>query len=84
MAQSTGNLQDLFLNQVRKEKISVTIYLTNGYQYKGIIKSFDNFVILLESDSKQNLIYKHSISAILPAKAVNKMLGTEDQPIDFV
>ena len=56
MAQSTGNLQDLFLNQVRKEKISVTIYLTNGYQYKGLIKSFDNFVILLESDSKQNLI----------------------------
>ena len=84
MAQSTGNLQDLFLNQVRKEKISVTIYLTNGYQYKGLIKSFDNFVILLESDSKQNLIYKHSISAILPVKPVNKMLGTEEQPIDFV
>lgn len=84
MAQSTGNLQDLFLNQVRKEKIAVTIYLTNGYQYKGLIKSFDNFVILLESDSKQNLIYKHSISAILPSKPVNKMLGTEEQPIDFV
>ena len=84
MAQSTGNLQDLFLNQVRKEKISVTIYLTNGYQYKGLIKSFDNFVILLENDSKQNLIYKHSISAILPVKPVNKMLGTEEQPIDFV
>ncbi|MBE5812974.1 MAG: RNA chaperone Hfq [Clostridiales bacterium] len=84
MAQSTGNLQDLFLNQVRKEKTSVTIYLTNGYQYKGTIKSFDNFVILLESDSKQNLIYKHSISAIVPSKAVNKMLGTEEQPIDFV
>ena len=84
MAQSTGNLQDLFLNQVRKEKISVTIYLTNGYQYKGLIKSFDNFVILLESDSKQNLIYKHSISAILPVKPINKMLGTEEQPIDFV
>lgn len=84
MAQNTGNLQDLFLNQVRKEKIAVTIYLTNGYQYKGIIKSFDNFVILLESDSKQNLIYKHSISAILPVKPVNKMLGTEEQPIDFV
>ena len=84
MAQSTGNLQDLFLNQVRKEKKAVTIYLTNGYQYKGLIKSFDNFVILLESDSKQNLIYKHSISAILPSKPVNKMLGTEEQPIDFV
>lgn len=84
MAQSTGNLQDLFLNQTRKEKTPVTIYLTNGYQYKGLIKSFDNFVILLESDAKQNLIYKHSISAIVPAKAINKMLGTEEQPIDFV
>lgn len=84
MGQSTGSLQDLFLNQVRKEKNPVTIYLTNGYQYKGIIKSFDNFVVLLESESKQNLIYKHSISAIVPVKAVNKMLGTEEQPISFV
>jgi host factor-I protein len=84
MGQSTGSLQDLFLNQVRKEKNPVTIYLTNGYQYKGIIKSFDNFVVLLEGDSKQNLIYKHSISAIVPTKAVNRMLGTEDEPISFV
>lgn len=84
MAQNTGNLQDLFLNQARKEKVPVTIYLTNGYQYKGLIKSFDNFVILLETDSKQNLLYKHSISAILPVKQINKMLGTEEQPIDFV
>lgn len=84
MAQSTGNLQDLFLNQVRKEKNPVTIYLTNGYQHKGIIKSFDNFVILLENDSKQNLIYKHSISAVVPLRPVNKMLGTEEQPISFV
>lgn len=84
MAQNTGSLQDLFLNQVRKEKNTVTIYLTNGYQYKGLIKSFDNFVVLLESDSKQNLIYKHSISAIVPTKTVNKMLGTEEQPISFV
>lgn len=84
MAQNSGNLQDLFLNQVRKEKISVTIYLTNGYQYKGLIKSFDNFVILLEGDSKQKLIYKHSISAVIPSKPINKMLGTEEQPISFV
>lgn len=84
MAQSTGSLQDLFLNQVRKEKNPVTIYLTSGYQYKGLIKSFDSFVVLLESDSKQNLIYKHSISAIVPLKPVNKMLGTEEQPISFV
>jgi host factor-I protein len=84
MAQSTGSLQDLFLNQARKEKVPVTIYLTNGYQYKGTIKSFDNFVVLLEGDSKQNLIYKHSISTIVPAKPINKMLGTEEQPISFI
>jgi host factor-I protein len=84
MAQSTANLQDLFLNQVRKEKTLVTIYLTNGHQYKGLIKSFDNFVLLLENESKQNLIYKHSISAIVPSKPINKMLGTEEQPISFV
>ena len=84
MAQSSGSLKYLFLNKIRKEKTTVTIYLTNGYQYKGIIKSFDNFVVLLEADSKQNLIYKHSISAIVPVKPVNKMLGTEEQPISFV
>ena len=60
MAQSTGNLQDLFLNQVRKEKISVTIYLTNGYQYKGLIKSFDNFV----TDDHSNNI-PNGISSII-------------------
>lgn len=84
MAQNMGNLQDLFLNQLRREKNPVTIYLEKGYQYKGIVKSFDNFVILLESDGKQNLIYKHAISSIVPLKPINKMLGTEEQPIDFV
>lgn len=84
MAQNMGNLQDLFLNQLRRERIPVTIYLEKGYQYKGLVKSFDNFVILLENDGKQNLIYKHAISSIVPTKAVNKMLGTEEQPISFV
>ena len=84
MAQNSGNLQDLFLNQVRKERIPVNIYLTNGFQYRGIVKGFDNFVVLVETDGKQALIYKHAISSINPVKPVNKMLGTEEEPISFV
>ena len=84
MAQNSGNLQDLFLNQVRKEKIVVTIYLANGFQYRGIVKGFDNFVVLIETEGKQALVYKHAISSINPTKPVNKMLGTEEQPISFV
>lgn len=84
MAEKGMNLQDLFLNQARKERAQVSIYLTSGFQYKGIIKGFDNFVILLENDSKQHLVYKHAISVINPTKPINRMLGTEEQPISFV
>ena len=79
-----ANLQDLFLNQVRKERTQVSIYLTNGFQHKGLVKGFDNFVIMIENDGKQNLIYKHSIATISPLKNVKTMLGTEDEPFDFV
>ncbi len=65
------NLQDLFLNQARKDKIAVTIYLTNGFQFKGIVKGFDAFTVVLDTDGKQNLVYKHAISTIIPAKFIN-------------
>ncbi len=65
------NLQDYFLNQVRKESISVVIYLVNGFQTKGYVKGFDNFTVVLDSEGKQNLIYKHAISTIMPARAIN-------------
>lgn len=65
------NLQDYFLNQVRKEGIPVTIYLVNGFQTKGSVKGFDNFTVVLDSDGKQNLIYKHAISTIMPARPIN-------------
>jgi host factor-I protein len=84
MTEKGMNLQDLFLNQARKEKVQVNIYLTNGFQYKGMIKGFDNFVVLLENDNKQQLVYKHAISAINPLRPINKMLGTEEQPISFI
>lgn len=65
------NIQDHYLNQLRKERILVTVFLTNGFQIRGIIKAFDNFTILLESEGKQQLIYKHAISTFSPSKNVN-------------
>lgn len=61
------NLQDLFLNQLRKERMPVVVFLTNGVRLKGIVKGFDNFVVLLKDVSEQ-LIYKHAISTIIPEK----------------
>lgn len=63
------NLQDNFLKQLRKEKIPVIIYLTNGVRLKGVIKGFDNFVILLK-EHNLSLIYKHSVSTIVPEKEI--------------
>lgn len=65
------NLQDVFLNQARVERIAVTIFLTNGFQFKGIVKGFDNFTIVLDCDGKQNLVYKHAVSTIIPARPIS-------------
>ncbi|GHV49054.1 hypothetical protein FACS189499_09750 [Clostridia bacterium] len=64
------NLQDVFLNQARKEKIPVVIYITNGFQFKGTVKGFDNYTVVLDTDGKQSLIYKHAISTITPLKFI--------------
>ncbi|MCM8901159.1 RNA chaperone Hfq [Caldicoprobacter algeriensis] len=63
-------LQDAYLNQLRKERIPVTIHLINGFQLKGLIKGFDNFIILFESEGKQMMIYKHAVSTVTPARQV--------------
>jgi host factor-I protein len=60
------NLQDGFLNQVRKESSLVTLFLVNGCKLRGIVRGFDNFTIVLESDGKQHLVYKHAVSTISP------------------
>ena len=70
------NLQDTYLNQLRKEKIPVIVYLTNGVRLKGHIKGFDNFVILLKENT-YSLIYKHAISTIVPEKEIET--GFEEQ-----
>lgn len=66
-----GKMQDVFLNSLRKNNIPVTVFLMNGFQLKGLIKSYDNYTVLLESEGKQQLIYKHAISTYVPAKSVS-------------
>ena len=65
------NIQDHFLNTARKENMSVVVFLTNGFQLKGVIKGFDNFTILLDCDGKQNLIFKHAISTFVPSHYIS-------------
>lgn len=72
------NLQDVFLNQARVEKIAVTMFLTNGFQFKGIVKGFDNYTVVLDCDGKQNLVYKHAISTIVPARAISILDSIKD------
>lgn len=66
----TMNLQENLLNQMRKDKTMVTVFLTNGFQLKGLIRGFDNFIVLVETDDKQQIIYKHAISTIIPEKTI--------------
>ena len=73
------NLQDIFLNQARKEKIPVTIFLTNGFQFKGTVKGFDNFTVIIDTDGKEQLIYKHAISTIAPGEKMKIMPGEAER-----
>lgn len=68
--QKTQNLQDLFLNQARRDRSQITMFLMNGFQLHGIVRGFDNFTVVLESDGKQQLIYKHAISTVVPPKPI--------------
>jgi len=69
--QKTQNLQDLFLNQTRRDRQVVTLFLMNGFQMRGIVRGFDNFTVVLETDGRQQLIYKHAISTLVPGKNVD-------------
>ncbi|MBT9172602.1 MAG: RNA-binding protein Hfq [Syntrophomonadaceae bacterium] len=71
MNKGTVNLQDNFLNAARKDDLMLTIFLVNGYQIKGTVRSFDNFTILLNVDNKQQLVYKHAVSTIIPFRNIN-------------
>lgn len=77
MAERSQNLQDQFLNAVRKQKIPLTIFLVNGVKLTGVVTSFDNFCVLLRRDGHAQLVYKHAISTIMPGQPVNLYDGEE-------
>lgn len=79
------NLQDSFLNQIRKENnLPVIIYLINGFQLRGVVKGFDNFTVIIENDGKQQLVYKHAISTITPLRQLTSAFHEkkEDKSLD--
>ncbi|MFF2887478.1 MULTISPECIES: RNA chaperone Hfq [Paenibacillus] len=67
------NIQDTFLNQLRKDNIPVTVFLMNGFQIRGVIKAFDNFTIIIDSEGRQQMVYKHAISTFVPQRNVSLM-----------
>ena len=69
--QTKANLQDLFLLRARRDKVPVTLFLMNGFQMRGVITGFDAFVVVLNSDGRQQIIYKHAISTIAPVRSVD-------------
>jgi host factor-I protein len=69
------NLQDIFLNQARTNKQQVTVFLVNGFQLRGVVTGFDSFTVVLDSEGKQQLIYKHAISTIIPSRTISLMMS---------
>ena len=69
--QNKANLQELFLLRARRDKVPVTVFLMNGFQMRGIITGVDAFVVVLDSDGKQQVIYKHAISTVAPLRPVD-------------
>ena len=64
------NLQDTFLNRARAEKVPVTLFLMNGFQLRGVLRAFDSYTVVIDSDGKQQLIFKHAISTIAPVRPI--------------
>ena len=83
MNKTSMNLQDLFLNQVRKESVPVTIYLVSGVQLKGVVRGFDAFTLVLESPGKPpQLVYKHAMASVVPGRPVGGVLMREERPAE--
>lgn len=78
MTEKKQNLQDTFLNSVRKSKTPLTIFLVNGVKLQGVVSWFDNFCVLLRRDGQSQLVYKHAISTIMPAQPVQLYEPGED------
>lgn len=71
--ENRSSLQDTFLNEARRERMSLTVFLTNGFQQRGSILAFDGFTVLLQFEGKQYLVYKHAISTIVPQRPLRVM-----------
>lgn len=69
--QKTANLQDIFLAKARRTTIPVTVFLVNGFQLRGSVTGFDSFTVVLDTDGKQQMIYKHAISTIVPLHSID-------------
>lgn len=77
--EKSQNVQDVFLNHVRKNKTPVTVFLINGVKLQGIITWFDNFCVLLRRDQHSQLVYKHAISTVMPATAIQLFEGDKEE-----
>lgn len=84
MNKAQMNLQDNFLNQVRKENIAVTIYLVSGVQLKGFVRGFDSFTVVLETPGKPSqLVYKHAMASVVPMRPVMGMMQRDERSVPF-
>ncbi len=79
MSEKSQNVQDVFLNKIRKEKMTVTVFLVNGVKLQGIVTWFDNFSMLLRREGHVQLVYKHAISTIMPGGPLSLFEGDEEQ-----
>ncbi|MFQ5347501.1 MAG: RNA chaperone Hfq [Alphaproteobacteria bacterium] len=79
MSEKTQNLQDVFLNAIRKAKTPVTVFLVNGVKLQGVITWFDNFCVLLRRDGHSQLVYKHAISTVMPATPIQLFEPDKDE-----
>ena len=78
-AEKSQNVQDVFLNHIRKNKVPVTVFLVNGVKLQGIITWFDNFSVLLRRDAHSQLVYKHAISTVMPAAPIQLFEGAKEE-----
>ena len=75
-----NSYQDMFLKQVQSENMSVTMHLNNGFQIRGIVRGFDNYVIIVESEGKQQMVYKHAVSTVVPLRSLDNLFGIDKKP----